>query len=227
MPDSPNYTRWRNPGFYSRPGMSRLIPGAGERPNENNEELQPSMEERLQQAIEEIAQMCQQNDQLKKELQDAQQGTNRPKGKEPEQGRLPPPLNIAQPLYQRTDRYLVPWAPPKWEPLNPVSATNDDAPYLGIKPILLQPPKAFKGEHDDIMRFFGDCLAYFKVFRGYFANCPSLMVTFTSSHFDRPAKDWWVHKQQEFWMNSEWDKEPPRFQYPTWDEFMGMTEAQF
>ncbi len=58
MPDSPNYTRWRNPGFYSGLGMSRLIAGAGEGPNEDDKELQPLMEERLQQAIEEIARMC-------------------------------------------------------------------------------------------------------------------------------------------------------------------------
>ncbi len=89
---------------------------------------------------------------------------------------------------------MGPWAPPKWEPLNPVGAANDDAPYLGIKPILLQPLKAFKGEHDDIMHFFGDCLAYFEVFWGYFVNCPSLMMTFVSFHFDGPTKDWWVHK---------------------------------
>ncbi len=109
----------------------------------------------------------------------------------------------------------------------PVGTTDDDALYLSIKPVLLQPPKVFRREHDDIMRFFRDCLSYFEVFRSYFQNNPSLMITFASSYFNGPAKDWWVHKRQEFWTYSEWDNNYPRFRYPTWDEFMKITETQF
>lgn len=71
-------------------------------------------------------------------------------------------------------------------------------------------PKAFKGEHDDIEWFFRDCLAYFEVFCSYFRNFLLLQVTFAASLFDRSAKDWWVYKHQEFWVNSGWDDEPAR-----------------
>lgn len=77
------------------------------------------------------------------------------------------------------------------------------------------------------MRFFGDCLTYFKVFCSYFQNSHSLMVTFAFSHFNGPTKDWWVHKHQEFWTNSKWDTTPPQFRYPIWDNFMMMTKTQF
>ncbi|SJL06741.1 uncharacterized protein ARMOST_10083 [Armillaria ostoyae] len=37
------------------------------------------------------------------------------------------------------------------------------------------------------------------------------MVPFVASHFEGPAKDWWVHKRQEFW----------------WTEFVQLINEQF
>ncbi|PBK63333.1 hypothetical protein ARMSODRAFT_1024076 [Armillaria solidipes] len=88
--------------------------------------------------------------------------------------------------------------------------TKLDALFLGIKPIMLRPPFSFKGEHNDLKRFEEDCLTYFEAFTSYF-TLPSQTVPFTASHFEGPAKDWWVHKRQEFWTNSNWDNEPPQF----------------
>lgn len=34
----------------------------------------------------------------------------------------------------------------------------------GIKPILMKMPTLFRGEHDNINRFLGDCQTYFKAF---------------------------------------------------------------
>ncbi|PBK66593.1 hypothetical protein ARMSODRAFT_1021397 [Armillaria solidipes] len=91
---------------------------------------------------------------------------------------------------------------------------------------MLQPSKPFKGEHDDIERFLGDCITYFKAFTSYFL-LPSQMVPFAASHFKGPAKDWWVYKRQEFWMNSDWDIEPTQFRYLDWEEFTALVNAQF
>lgn len=33
-----------------------------------------------------------------------------------------------------------------------------------VKPILMKGPAMFKGDHDDIDRFLGDCQTYFKTF---------------------------------------------------------------
>ncbi len=116
------------------------------------------------------------------------------KGKEPEQERPPSPLSRPLRDYKQTDQYLVSRPPPKWELPEPypcpVGQMSDNTLFLGIKPILLQLPKVFKGEHNDIKRFFGDCLTYFKVFTSYFQCCPSLQVGFATSLFDGPAKDW-------------------------------------
>lgn len=78
-------------------------------------------------------------------------------------------------------------------PLGTLSRTNN-APYLDIKPILVKVPEYFKGEHDDMERFFGDCITYFEGHRKYFQNLPSLMVPFAASHFTGDAKSWWVHQ---------------------------------
>ncbi len=66
--------------------------------------------------------------------------------------------------------------------------------FLGVKPVLLKPPMMFKGEHDNIPQFVGDCLTYFEAYRHYFCGIPSLMVVFATSHFEGPAQDWWVHQ---------------------------------
>ncbi len=34
-----------------------------------------------------------------------------------------------------------------------------------VKPILMDKPEHFKGAHDDIKRFLGDCVTYFEVFQ--------------------------------------------------------------
>ncbi len=93
--------------------------------------------------------------------------------------------------------------------------------------MLLKPPRNFKGDHDNIERFFGDCLAYFEVFQSYFQDGLSLKVAFMALHFEGPAQDWWIYKCQEFWTNSGWDAAPARFCYPEWDSFMGMVNTQF
>ncbi|SJL15545.1 uncharacterized protein ARMOST_19046 [Armillaria ostoyae] len=87
-------------------------------------------------------------------------------------------------------------------------------------------PKVFKGEHEDIKRFFGDCIMYFKMFSSYFL-LPSQMIPFAASLFDGLAKKWWVHKCQELWSDSAVDTVPTQFQYPTWTEFVNMVNIQF
>ncbi len=49
-----------------------------------------------------------------------------------------------------------------------------------MKPTFERPAK-FKGEHDDIDRFLGDCTTYFELFRHIFAGVPSLMVVSVAS----------------------------------------------
>lgn len=48
----------------------------------------------------------------------------------------------------------------------PVGSWNADHPpaMAGIKPILMKTPTLFKGDHDDIDRFLGDCQTYFEAF---------------------------------------------------------------
>ncbi|SJL16834.1 uncharacterized protein ARMOST_20363 [Armillaria ostoyae] len=102
----------------------------------------------------------------------------------------------------------------------------EDALYLGIKPILFQPPKLFKGDHNNIEWFLGDCIAYFEVFQSYF-HYSSQMVSFAISFFKGPAKDWWVYKRQEFWSHNGWDTVPAWFQYLEWEEFIEIINTQF
>ncbi|SJL18796.1 uncharacterized protein ARMOST_22397 [Armillaria ostoyae] len=108
----------------------------------------------------------------------------------------------------------------------PIGHAPPDAAYLGIKPILMQPPKAFKGAHDDIEHFVGDCITYFKVFSFYFL-LDSQTVPFTTSYFEGPAKEWWVYKRPEFWANNDNNTVAARFRYPIWPEFVAMLTAQF
>ncbi len=37
-------------------------------------------------------------------------------------------------------------------------------PMSEVKPMLMEKPEPFKGTHNDIECFIGDCLTYFKVF---------------------------------------------------------------
>ncbi|PBK71051.1 hypothetical protein ARMSODRAFT_1017817 [Armillaria solidipes] len=53
------------------------------------------------------------------------------------------------------------------------------------------------------------------------------MIPFATLLFDRLTKDWWVHKQQEYWAMSITDPTPARFHYPTWEELIGTINDQF
>ncbi|PBK65105.1 hypothetical protein ARMSODRAFT_1022534 [Armillaria solidipes] len=103
---------------------------------------------------------------------------------------------------------------------------NDDNPHVGVKPTLLKPPRVFKGEHDDISRFLGDCQTYFEVFATYF-QLPSQTVPFAASYLEGPAQKWWVHHRQQYWSNSLDDGLPPRFRYPRWGEFARILSNRF
>ncbi|PBK71773.1 hypothetical protein ARMSODRAFT_1016761 [Armillaria solidipes] len=133
------------------------------------------------------------------------------KGKAPDHSQPsgPPIPEWQKLLHERTNRHYA-----------------KDAPHLSIKPMLLAPPKPFKGDHNDIECFTGNCAAYFETFTSYFQLC-SQMVPFTASHFEGSAKDWWVHKQQEFWSSTDWDPILLRYQYPERDEFLTLLNAQF
>ncbi|SJL03608.1 uncharacterized protein ARMOST_06965 [Armillaria ostoyae] len=137
-----------------------------------------------------------------KELEEAEQAhkehasfwrlPNRPKGKEPDQGQ-----SLPVPPYPD----LIP---------QPIGHYTNNAPHLGIKLILLQPLKPFKGDHDDIEYFLGDCTTYFEVFVLFF-QLSLQTIPFAASYFEGTVKDWWVYKQQEFWADSDWDPTPPRY----------------
>ncbi|KAK0430764.1 hypothetical protein EV421DRAFT_1912522 [Armillaria borealis] len=76
-----------------------------------------------------------------------------PKGKCLDRGHPCIP-NPQRPLHEWSDHYSIPCPPPgkgrKYPMPQPVGATPEDTAYLGIKPILMQPPKLFKGAHDNI-----------------------------------------------------------------------------
>ncbi|SJL03590.1 uncharacterized protein ARMOST_06947 [Armillaria ostoyae] len=92
----------------------------------------------------------------------------------------------------------------------PIGHYANNAPHLGIKPVLLQPPKPFKGNYDNIEHFLGDCTTYFKMFASFF-QLSSQTIPFAASYFEGTAKDWWVYKRQEYWAESDWDPTPPQF----------------
>lgn len=60
-------------------------------------------------------------------------------------------------------------------------------------------PAKFKGDHDDIDQFLGDCNAYFEVFRHSFLGIPSLMIVFTTGLFEGHVQSWWVHLWENYW----------------------------
>ncbi len=178
-----------NPGFYPGLRMSQLIAGAGDTPMDaadQGDASAPTTEQRMQQLLVQITQMCTQNSQLQQELADAQR---------PEWGRRPP-------VRPQRDMFSLPHPPNYDGPPShrPTGTWNTDQlpPLMGIKPILLQTPTPFKGEHDDIDRFLGDCQTYFETFRQYFP-LHSQMVVFATSHLKGPAEDWWVHLQDGYW----------------------------
>ncbi|SJL15452.1 uncharacterized protein ARMOST_18950 [Armillaria ostoyae] len=210
-------------------------------PGSSTNPAQPSNEERLETARQQSAANRQEYDILKAQLEAAQtkmtthdvtwdfaQPPN-PKGKEPDRGRPSVP-NYRRPLYNRTDRWSVPRPPPRWQAPDPypapVGPAPDDAPWLGVKPIMVKPPLPFDGKYDDVERFVGDCFTYFEVFAAYF-QVPSSRVVFAVTHLEGPAKDWWVHARQDFWCNNEEDPVNPRFRFPSWGEFTTLLTQNF
>ncbi|PBK75376.1 hypothetical protein ARMSODRAFT_1012829 [Armillaria solidipes] len=91
---------------------------------------------------------------------------------------------------------------------------------------MIRPPHPFKGDHDDIKRFVGNCLSYFEVFAPYF-TLPSLMMTFATSYLEGPAKDWWVYQCADFWTTANWSNEPAQFRLLNFEEFVGLLTAQY
>ncbi len=179
----------------------------------------PTAEERLQQAHDQITQMHAQQNQLQQELDVLR------KGKGVNQGRLSWP-----PYCPNRDRFSIPW-PLQYDPPNegPVGMWNEGMPppFLGVKPILLKLPTLFKGEHDDIDQFIGDCLTYFETFRHYFHGIQSMIVVFTALHFEGPTQDCWVHHREVYWTEDEDDEEPPWYRYPRWTKFVKQINDQF
>ncbi|SJL04343.1 uncharacterized protein ARMOST_07709 [Armillaria ostoyae] len=219
LPDSPTYAgnrHYRSPAHHAervqgyRPPQyhTRSFAGQGpdDKPEGSNNPLQPTKEERLEAARQQSESNRREYELLKAQMEAAQtkmmthdviynfaQPPDTTKGKEPDRGRPLVP-NYRRPLYDRTDRWSVPRPPPKWEAPNPyptpVSQAPDEAPWLGVKPLMVKPPIPFEGKYDDVERFVGDCFTYFKVFASYF-QVPSSRVVFAISHLEGPAKDWW------------------------------------
>ncbi|SJL15524.1 uncharacterized protein ARMOST_19024 [Armillaria ostoyae] len=202
---------------------------------------QPSNAERLEAARQQSLSNCREYDILKAQTEAAQAKMMThdvtwdfaqppdSKGKEPDRGRPVVP-NYRHPLYDRTDRWSVPRPPPKWQAPNPypapVGTAPDEAPWLGVKPIMVKPPLPFFGKYDDIERFIGDCLTYFEVFASYF-QVPSSRVVFAVTHLEGDAKDWWVHARQDFWANDDDDPVDARFRFPSWTEFTTLLALNF
>ncbi len=109
-------------------------------------------------------------------------------------------------------------------------------PVNEVKPILMEKPEPFEGAHDNIERFLGDCLTYFKVFRRRFMQHPAYMVVLATSLFKGEAKDWWVHLRDEYVHVPDEEEEEeeevpfdggPRYRFPDWEKFTEMVREQF
>ncbi|SJL04138.1 uncharacterized protein ARMOST_07498 [Armillaria ostoyae] len=255
LPDSPTYAgkyQTQTPAAhhprriqqYRPPSFGRYLMGGQNSPprpgGSNDPPTDPprlSNEERLQQAKEKLKLQDRRLAELKRELADQQAERDAhaelhqfdKKGKRPD--REPPHVsNYRRPLYDRTDRWSVPRPPLKWQAPNPypapVRAAPDEAPWLGVKPLMVKPPLPFEGKYDNVERFIGDCFTYFEVFASYF-QVPSSHVVFAVTHLEGPAKDWWVHARQDFWCNYEDDPEEARFRFPSWGEFTTLLAQNF
>ncbi|SJL16394.1 uncharacterized protein ARMOST_19918 [Armillaria ostoyae] len=130
------------------------------------------------------------------------------KRKKPDRGRPKVP-NYHRPLYEWSNQFSVPRPPPgKGRPHSmpqPIGLAPSNATYLSIKPILMQLPKPFKGAHDDIKHFIGDCITYFEasmaatlihklVFR--YPIWPEFVAMLTSQFRDPAIKI--IHKRKMF-----------------------------
>ncbi|SJL17084.1 uncharacterized protein ARMOST_20626 [Armillaria ostoyae] len=255
LPDSPSYAQPprhfqpphpRRVQQYRPPQYRQYLMGGQDPPepivtDQTAGPSQPSNEERLEAARRQSHENRQEYDILKAQMEAAQAKMMThdvtwdfaqppdSKGKEPDRGRPVVP-NYRRPLYDRTDRWSVPRPPPRWQAPNPypapVGSAPDDAPWLGVKPLMVKPPLPFFGKYDDIERFIGDCLTYFEVFASYF-QIPSSRVVFAVTHLEGDAKDWWVHARQDFWANDAEDPVDARFRFPSWTEFTTLLALNF
>ncbi|SJK99904.1 uncharacterized protein ARMOST_03215 [Armillaria ostoyae] len=118
-------------------------------------------------------------------------------GKDPDRGRppaLPPVPNWQHPLWKQEDRYSV-LCPPEGkgrpDPLPQlVSLAEEHAPYLGIKLVLMQTPKPFTGNHDNIDQFLGDCIIYFEAFALYFHLPSQMFIANTGYNMLHTYSEW-------------------------------------
>ncbi|SJL14064.1 uncharacterized protein ARMOST_17517 [Armillaria ostoyae] len=252
LPDSPTYAGEYRPPHPSRvqqyrpPQYRQYLMGGQEPPepivtDSTAGPSQPSNEERLEAARRQSESNRREYDVLKAQMEAAQTKmmthdvtwdfTQPPdsKGKEPDRGQPVVP-NYQRPLYDRTDRWSIPRPPPRWQAPNPypapVGSAPDDAPWLGVKPLMVKPPLPFEGKYDDVERFVGDCFTYFEVFTAYF-QVSSSRVVFAATHLEGAAKDWWVHTRQDFWANDSDDPNDPRFWLPSWGEFTTLLAQNF
>ncbi len=182
-------------------------------------------EERMAQMEAQMIAMREENVQLLEELGQLRAGD---KGKDRDRGRPSGP-HLRKP---RTDYFSIPrpphYDPPKSGPLGEWS-TDPPAPFLGVKPTFERPAK-FKGDHDDIDRFLGDCATYFEIFRHVFAGVPSLMVVSAASLLEGVAQDWWVDQRETYLYTPDPDDDNDdlvRYRYPDWATFSELVRARF
>ncbi len=241
MPDSPprpmrridEVPNPRNPGRFFGPGTSRRLAGAGgasggamDTGGESSDGPPPmTAEERIAQMEAQMSAMRTENVQLLEELTQARAGD---KGKNPDRGRPSgPPLRKP-----RTDHFSLPrppnYHPPEHGPLGEWS-TDPPAPFLSMKPTFERPAK-FKGEHDDIDRFLGDCATYFELFRHIFAGISSLMIVSAASLLEGVAQDWWVDHRETYLYTpdpADDDDDLVRYRYPEWTTFCELIRERF
>ncbi|PBK64750.1 hypothetical protein ARMSODRAFT_978977 [Armillaria solidipes] len=246
LPDTPPIHKVRQHGQYHGPRHPRLFAG-GDAPGgshdidiDDDEAARRKLAEetaiKKKEAAEEAGRKLQRIAELEKLLNDAEmdhhdhamqwglpQSVSRDKGKNPVQPfTLPLPPNPNRPLWRRDDRYSVPRPPPdrgRPDPLpQPVGTAAATAPFMNVRPVMLQLPKEFVGVHDDIERFFGDCMMYFEAHASYFI-LPSHMIPFATS-LRRNCKG-------VYWSTSMLDLTPARFRYPTWEEFVTSIVERF
>ncbi len=206
--------------------MSRLVAAAVEDDNMGagglREAPAPTIEQRLQQSQDQVTQMHAQCLWLQQELEDLK------KGKETERGHRRPPgppnnkFSVPRPTGYK--------GPPPQGPSGNWGIDNIP-PFMGIKPLLMRTPVLFKGNHDNIEQFIGDCQTYFEAFQQYYMGHPVLMVVFATSHLEGQVQDWWVHLRDEYWYVPPWDDatddQGPRYRYPPWDNFVELFRTQF
>ncbi len=223
----------RQPGYYTGPTTSRLIAGAGAGEDDMGDAADPwgnnapgpppvplanPPQDRTDQLIQQVALLWDENLRLHNDIADLRQCAT-------QWGRP------GAPAYRPDlDHYSNP-QPPGWAPpgQGPVGDWDADEPptFLAARPIMMKLPKPFEGEHDDMDRFIGDCNAYFETFRHQFRGVLSLLVVFATSLFIKRTKDWWTHRQEDFWVNDYWDPAGPWFRYPHWDAFVHKFKAMF